>query len=330
MKFTLNVLKPYQKNEIFNSASPLNRDDYLYSFRKLKEEFEKHGHEFNTQDVTPKDQSDGTIYIDMPSPSEIAPHSYLILQESEVVRPDNYLLDNHRFFKKIFTWKSELVDDIKYFKLNFCHHIFEPYNEAYFSDKRLLVMVSGNKSSRHSKELYSERKKAIREIENLIGHEFAYYGPGWERFYLSNTKILKAFKKAKIEWILPLQKTSSYEGLLEHKIKGMNHFRFCLCFENAKDIPGYITEKIFDCFFASVVPIYWGAPDIAEYIPVSAYIDFRKFKNISDLVNTIKNMDQGTFDLYLDTAKKFLKSEKVKSFSGEHFAKTIVDRVLDI
>ena len=36
-------------------------------------------------------------------------------------------------------------------------------------------------------------------------------------------------------------------------------------------VKGYITEKIFDSFFAGVVPIYWGAENITDYVPKSLY-----------------------------------------------------------
>lgn len=328
MRFTLFVEKPYQNNEIFNDKSPLNRDDYLYSFRMLRTEFERRGHSLETQDLAPVDQSDGVIFIDFPKTLERGKKSYLILQESEVVRPDNYDLARHHEFEKIFTWKDSLVDGKKYFKLNFCHRLLEPFNQVAFVDKRLIVCVSGNKSSRHPFELYTARKRAIRALEKQVGHEFAYYGPGWDRFYLSNTKILKLFKKLKLEWTLPQQKTLSYEGLLKEKQTGMNHFRFCLCFENARDIPGYITEKIFDCFFASVVPVYWGAPDIADHIPKDCFIDFRDFSDVPSLAKFLMNMDQSTFERYLEAARQFLKSDQARVFSGEHFAATVVGQVL--
>ena len=48
-------------------------------------------------------------------------------------------------------------------------------------------------------------------------------------------------------------------------------------FENARDIPGYITEKLFDCLFAGCVPIYWGEPNIQSIVPKECFIDFRHF-----------------------------------------------------
>lgn len=54
------------------------------------------------------------------------------------------------------------------------------------------------------------------------------------------------------------------------KIDVIRQYRHAVCFENGA-YPGYITEKIIDCFVAGVVPIYAGAPDLERYIPRKAH-----------------------------------------------------------
>jgi hypothetical protein len=51
----------------------------------------------------------------------------------------------------------------------------------------------------------------------------------------------------------------SYRGLAASKIDIMRRYRYCLAFENQRQ-PGYVTEKLLDCFVAGSVPLYWGAP----------------------------------------------------------------------
>ena len=55
-----------------------------------------------------------------------------------------------------------------------------------------------------------------------------------------------------------------------------------LVFENTR-FPGYISEKLFDCFFARCIPIYSGAPDVAQYVPPAAFIDARQFASFAEL-----------------------------------------------
>lgn len=58
---------------------------------------------------------------------------------------------------------------------------------------------------------------------------------------------------------------------LEDKWDGLAPYRFSLAIENSSS-PHYWTEKIADCFLAWTVPLYWGAPDIAEFFPKDAFI----------------------------------------------------------
>ena len=42
----------------------------------------------------------------------------LILHECDVVHSENWQHENHEMFDRIFTWNDDLIDGIKYFKLN--------------------------------------------------------------------------------------------------------------------------------------------------------------------------------------------------------------------
>lgn len=48
-------------------------------------------------------------------------------------------------------------------------------------------------------------------------------------------------------------------------------YNYALVFENQQQ-PGYITEKLLDCFKAGTVPIYWGAPNASDYIPQETFL----------------------------------------------------------
>lgn len=57
-------------------------------------------------------------------------------------------------------------------------------------------------------------------------------------------------------------------------LKVFNKYKFIICFENSYNT-GYVTEKIFNCFFAKTIPIYLGDPDICKYINPESFIDAR-------------------------------------------------------
>lgn len=55
---------------------------------------------------------------------------------------------------------------------------------------------------------------------------------------------------------------SAYGGEVFSKHDTLSKYKFSVCFENGKNLSGFITEKIFDCFSAGTIPIYWGADNI--------------------------------------------------------------------
>ena len=152
-----------------------------------------------------------------------------------------------------------------------------------FGDKKLCALISGNKKVSHKLELYSEREKTIRWFENNALDDFDLYGIGWDKYTSENRYIrFLVLKVAKLSKLLTPY-FPSYKGMVESKLETLSKYKFAICYENAQMIPGYITEKIFDCFFAGCVPVYWGAPNITEHIPQNCFIDRRKFKSHEEL-----------------------------------------------
>jgi hypothetical protein len=106
------------------------------------------------------------------------------------------------------------------------------------------------------------------------------YGPGWS----AGKNIPKKYRED-----LSLMATSDYLGVCKNKIDVLRGYTFALCIENVR-WPGYVTEKIIDCFVAGTIPIYFGAPDIEKLIPSDAYIHLDNFSNWNDLLDYIQNM----------------------------------------
>src|SRR4051812_16709717 len=58
---------------------------------------------------------------------------------------------------------------------------------------------------------------------------------------------------------------------LPDKWDGLAPYRYALAVEN-HSAPHYWTEKIMDCFLAGTMPIYFGAPNIADYFPRESFV----------------------------------------------------------
>ncbi len=151
-------------------------------------------------------------------------------------------------------------------------------------------------------ELYLERLAAIRHFGATDG--FDLFGRGWE---LPTSGADRATQTAI---------NRSYRGEIppHDKVETLGNYRFSLCFENTA-FPGYITEKIFDCMVAGTIPIYLGAPDIADYIPNAAYIDFRDFGEYAALEAHLRAMTEAEAQPHLLAARHFLASDAAEMFT---------------
>jgi hypothetical protein len=329
-KVSFVVGKDYQNNRIFELENfSLNRDNCLYPFFLLREEFAKRGYELITSDLLGVDHADLVLYNEMPKPflkNIDQTKSFLMLFETDLIRRDNWDLKKHSHFKKIFTWNDKIIDGEKYFKFNFPNEIKK--TPIGLSDRTgFLTSISGNKTSNHPLELYSQRLDTIRWYEENHPESFEYYGIGWD--YKFDVWFQKLFRKFKILKFLPKNHSPSYRGRVEEKLTVLRKYKFALCYENGKDIDGYITEKIFDCLFAGAIPIYWGPLNIFQYVPRNCFIDRTQFNSQKELHEFLVNLSDEEILQYQRNIESYLMSEMVKPFSNEFFAKHIVRTLLD-
>ena len=122
-KVSFVVSLDYQNNRIFDLSNKfLNRDNCLYPYFLLREEFKTRGYDLLTSDICSPEQADLVLYNEMPKPFPKLidfEKSFLLLFETELIRADNWDFKKHKFFKRIFTWNNSLVDNKLYFKFNF-------------------------------------------------------------------------------------------------------------------------------------------------------------------------------------------------------------------
>ncbi|MEY8214475.1 MAG: glycosyltransferase family 10 [Colwellia sp.] len=338
MKVSL-VIDYHQNNKIFDLNDKVtNRDDCNHSFWLLKTKLKESNIELSTCDINLPLESDVSFCFDLPSTDVklSVGSSYLFLFESEVIKPKSWDMDSHKLFKRVYTWHDELVDNKKYFKFNY-PHLFPRNRKQYeyeyglfsFSNKKLCTLISGNKNVKHSLELYSERVEIIRWFEKNKLDDFDLYGVGWDKWVPSNRYLRYILSKIPrlSNWLAP--DFPSYKGKVDSKKSTLKNYKFAICYENAQMIPGYITEKIFDCFFAGCIPVYMGAPNVTDHIPSDCFIDRRAFINHKELYDYLNNMTEKEYLFMQKNITNFLFSSKADPFRAETFANTIVRHVLD-
>lgn len=293
----------------------------------LRDELSKSEFNLRTIDKGGREQSEYIIFCDMPKSynNQIFKSIYqqvyrgeyflkewqegckqsklvFILMEPPFVMMENYDIVLHRDVGLIFTYLDDLVDNQKYFKYVYPQPlpIHNPYQKSYV-DKKLYTLIAGNKFSNVTGELYSERRKAIEFFEGNLPGCLDLYGPGWE-----------------------MAGYTCYQGQVAGKLATLSQYKYCICYENGI-ANGYITEKIFDCFFAGCVPIYLGAPNVTDSIPANTFIDGRMFSNYEEMDHYVQAIEEGEYNTYLENINSFLSSEAFEKFTYTNFAQTIAE-----
>jgi len=208
----------------------------------------------------------------------------------------------------VFCWRDDLLEFEHVVKANIPQDLTIPvYKDIDFHNRKAIIAIDGNKSSRHPNEAYSLRRSVIKELLHA-GVEVDMYGRDWHR---SQDSILKSIWLGEVERKLPIQ----------------SQYRLTLCIQNSKNYPGNICEKIFDAFKAGSIPIYHGAPNIEKYIDPNCFIDLRGFydnKSLSDFVLTFTEIQYNEKRKAIDT---FMHSESSFCFSGEYLARSFVGQI---
>jgi alpha(1,3/1,4) fucosyltransferase len=336
MKATYVVEKYFQGNKIFDETLNKSKfDGRTFRHIKVKEFFKKNGVDLNTQDIYNIDKSDFVIYLDMPRklPNKFnKSKSFLILVEPPSVKPINFEKKLHVYFNKVFTWDDNLVDNKFYFKINLSFDLNSDFSkEIGFLNRKFICMIARNKFSEHKDEANSVRRDVIRWSETN-NKSLDLFGYGWNRFlfklypftYLNrfNFILFRLSRKSK-------KYTRLFRGTLNSKFDVLGEYKFCFCFENITKLNGYITEKIFDCFFSKTIPIYLGAENINDFIPKETYIDFRDYKSLEDLYSYLESLSETEYLNYLYKTKEFLKSDDAKLFDANYNANLLVSQILN-
>ena len=308
-----------------------------YVGQVLYDRFAEKGCELATIDMYPLDEFDAFIFSDFPTKEkrllrairQLGKPMYLIINEYEGSKPDNWYKKNHSYFKKIFTWAPRYVDNEKYYPIRYPVASLKLINATSginVETKKICCAIWSNKRSNHKNELYSERIKVIRWFEKNAVADFCLYGYGWDQIYLPGPfwRLRKIPLVSKMTYRISY---SCYQGKVDSTVEIYGRYKFAFAYENCKDTPGCISERIFDSLVNMCIPIYLGDPDVADYIPTNTFIDKRKFDNYQQLYDYLKFMLDPEYEQYLHNIHSFLNSPLIYPFTAEAFADTLISHV---
>ena len=321
-----------QGNSIFDKNHAANRDNCFDPYIQLKNKFLEHGIELNTTDLNKNKEIMFELHQDAHLQSESV-NTYLMMFETVYIGQLNQNKELLKSYKKIFTWCDDLLDGKRYIKFNFPNPIVVPEINGFRDREAFCCLIAGNKSASIPVQdnLYLERVKTIRWFETHHPDKFNLYGIDWDLPIVPAGlmgKLLKKFYRAFFPF-LKIKPFPSYRGRVDHKSNVLRKHRFSICYENVANQNGYITEKIFDCFFSGCVPVYWGAGNIDRYIPSNCYIDRQKFSSHEALYEFMHSINEAKFKQYQKNIAHFLKSDQCVPFSSEYFAHTVVEEIIN-
>lgn len=69
----------------------------------------------------------------------------------------------------------------------------------------------------------------------------------------------------------------------------MSHYKFALAIENTRT-ESYITEKLYYPLDVGTVPIYFGAPNVLDFVPPHSIIDGSKFQTLQELADYVRKV----------------------------------------
>ena len=344
-----------EQDRLFDASHQPDASDSAFEpFAYLRSWLQERGVDVHTADLLDADRSNGhavNVFISL-GPRQrytrLAHRDDVVLSgffafECPVVLPSLYS-DLHTLggaFKRVFSFSTEealrpfLRGPVKLTRF-MLPLSFDDVHEGIWErrDRQFLTIISGNKMTGvDGQELYTDRLRAI-EFFNRY-HEIDLWGRDWDgppiRMATRLPRVVARRKRRLKMWWESMRPTKdplrvaaqeAFRGATTHKAETMSRYSFAICYEN-QVLEGWITEKIFDCFYAGTVPIYWGAPDVDRWIPPACFIDMREFEGYEELREFLRSLMPEQIAAYRVAARDFIRSERFRPFSKQTFAELI-------
>lgn len=323
----------FANNSCFDEVNTAHRHAPTDLYRAFRQAFLQAGYALNTVDVNLGQPVVADLYIEGQTlPVHRPAPRFLLAYENPIFNPLNEDTDYFTQFDRVFTWNPETVTagnvDIQMVPNRFIERAWAGFDER----PLLLSLINANKAFRNPVEgdLYKARLALIRYCEKHQPEAFRLYGRGWDK----PTPSYGRAAKLKRSWIRLRTKAfgyrpfPSYVGEVADKHDVYATCRFAVCYENFSGWRHYITEKIFDAFFSGCVPVYWGAPDVTDFIPSECFIDRRLFQSDAELLKFLQQMDAVRFGEYQAAIRAFLSSPVAARFELDRHVNAVVADII--
>jgi hypothetical protein len=326
------VVRGERDNRVFVPGAGPNGGEFFLPWRLLRERFAARGVELNTPDRNAGRAVAFELHLNAQRRVPGEPPCYAFLYEDPLVRPLNGRLEHLRRYRKLFTWNLDLIDGERFVRLDYPNDLAIVAVSGFDERDLFCVLLASNKALRYPdrRNLHDKRIEAIRYFEAHAPESFALYGRGWQIPAVRPGALGRAAKRLH-EWRARLDPDArpfpSWRGTVHRKSDVLTRARFAICYENTRGSPGYLSEKIFDCFTSGCVPVYIGGPHATDPIPRDAFIDGDRFASMGELFEYLKAIDPERFAEYQRAMRAFLASPAAERFGNEHFCRVLVETI---
>jgi len=187
--------------------------------------------------------------------------------ESPVIKPYVYthIKEIEDKFDYIYICKPELHRNAKY-KQCYFGACWVPEQLCKIYDKtKMLSIIASNKN-------YAQGHKLRHEVISKNPHpELELWGSGYNWF------------------------SDEPEG----RVSPFRDYRYVIVIENCQ-YPGYLTDKIVDCFATGCIPIYWGCPDIGDHFNTEGFYVWNTYEELQEILDKISAEDYDSKRAYVE------------------------------
>ena len=316
----------------FTPGAGPNGGEFFVPWRMLQQRFAERGVALHTPDTHAGHDVTFELHLNAQAHSRVRP-AYAFIYEDPLVRPLNGDMAALATYRKVFRWNLTQQRLPNAVPLDYPNDL-TPREVPVWAGRDLhCVLIASNKALLHpdARSLHAARVATIRAFETHDPQRFSLYGHGWDIPPVRPGHLGRIEKRIN-EWLrraMPSRNPfPSYRGKVHTKREVLDRARFCITYENSRGSPGYLTEKIFDCFTSGCVPVYIGSPGWQQVIPADCRIDGDAFAQPRELVDFLDSVTPTQFEDYQRSMRDFLLRPATKRFGNEHFCNVLVNQIL--
>ncbi|MDO9101389.1 MAG: glycosyltransferase family 10 [Candidatus Nitrotoga sp.] len=331
MKHASIVVGRHKRNDIFKPGAGPNGGEFHIPYRLLRELFLEAGIELSTADMNIGREVIFELHINARRRLPKCP-AYAYLYEDPIIRPLNNEMAQLRRYRKVFTSNETLIDGKQILCLDYPNDLNLRPMPSFIERDLFCVMIASNKAllHPHPHSLHNSRIEIIRFFEAQAPELFALYGKGWDIPAVRPGLTGRLIKRMN-EWrarITPSRPFPSYRGTVYTKSEVLDRAKFSICYENSRGSPGYLTEKIFDCFTSGCIPIYIGSTHRTALVPEDCYIDGDRFNSSAEMLKFLQSIDAVSHARYQAAIQRFLAGPDSVRFTNVYFCQSLVNVVM--